>query len=261
MTRSVASCSEKQATNVRALAARANFLALDRPDVAYATKGLCPPVARPTSVDVLALKQTVRYLQHHRQLIYCFNWEPGTVSIDVYVDTDFACCQETRRGTSGGVVLIGGHLLKHWSTTQPPIALRSGEAGRVGILEGASQGLGFQSLASDLGLQLNLHAHSDSSAAICISRRRGLGKVKHIHVGDLWMQERLRNQDCSLDKMLGCEHPADVFTKFTDGSTIINMRSKMNLAIGDGRANSAPQISMIQRSPLCSVCTRSRKLC
>ena len=82
---------------------------------------------------------------------------------------------------------MGTHVLKHCAITQPTNALSSAEAELVGILKAASMGLGFQSLAADLGLQLTLHIHSDSSAAICIARRRGLGKVRHIAVGDLWV--------------------------------------------------------------------------
>ena len=141
---------------------------------------------------------------------------------------------------------MGTHLLKHWATTQPTIALSSGEAELVGILKAASMGLGFQSLASDLGLTLNLHIHSDSSAAIGIARRRGLGKVRHIAVGDLWIQERLRSKDFSLHKVAGAENPADICTKFVDRPTLDKMLNILCLHHEAGRADSAPQIASIQ---------------
>ena len=71
-------------------------------------------------------------------------------------------------------------------------------------------GLGFRSLTADLGLTLRLRIHSDSSAAIGIYRRRGLGRVRHIAVGDLWIQEKLRDGELDLVKVLGSENPADV---------------------------------------------------
>ena len=67
----------------------------------------------------------------------------------------------------------GECTLKHWSTTQSTIAISSGEAELGGIVKGASLGLGFQSMAADLGLKINVRVHSDSSAAIGISRRKG----------------------------------------------------------------------------------------
>ena len=165
--------------------------------------------------------------------------------VDVMVDTDVAGCKKTRRSTSGDVLMMGASTLKHWSTTQSTIALSSGEAELSGIVKGASLGLGFQSTAADLGITVRLRIHSDSSAAIGISRRRGLGKIRHLSVGDLWVQERLRNGDFELVKILGTQNPADVLTKFTDKPTLNNMTSKMNIHPEQGRAETAPQIAAV----------------
>ena len=62
-------------------------------------------------------------------------------------------------------MLRGGHLLKHWSNTQATVALSSGEAELRGIVKGASEGLGIQSIAADLGLEMNLEVFTDSKAA------------------------------------------------------------------------------------------------
>ena len=140
-----------QATCFRALAARANYLAQDRHDAAYAAKELCKSFANPTSTDVFALKHLVRYLVHAPRLVYRYDFADVPSKISVFTDTDFAGCTRTRRSTSGGMIFIGGHLLKHWSSTQPTVALSSGEAELVGIARGAAQGLGVQSLAADLG--------------------------------------------------------------------------------------------------------------
>ena len=89
----------------------------------------------------------------------------------------------------------GLHPIKHWSLTQTTIALSSGEAELGGICRGAAIALGLQSLASDLGIILNLEILTDATAAIGICRRRGLGKIRHLHVSDLWVQDRLRKGD------------------------------------------------------------------
>ena len=128
----------------------------------------------------------------------------------MYVDTDFAGCTQTRRSTSGGCAVISGALVKHWSKTQPTIALSSGEAELIGIGQGIAQGLGMQSLAKDMGWSLELEVHTDATAAIGIAKRRGLGKIRHLHNTDLWVQERVRNGDLKLHKILGAENPADM---------------------------------------------------
>ena len=93
-----------QSTTFRALAARANYLALDRPDVAYAAKELCRSFARPTSKDVESLRRLVRYRVHAPRIAYRYAFEKPCDKITVCVDTDFAGCVKTRRSTSGGMV-------------------------------------------------------------------------------------------------------------------------------------------------------------
>ena len=89
----------------------------------------------------------------------------------------------------------GNHLLKAWSLTQSTVALSSAEAELSGICKGTSLSLGLQSVASDLGFQWALKVRTDASAAIGVCRRRGLSKIRHLAVADLWVQERLRNGD------------------------------------------------------------------
>ena len=109
----------------------------------------------------------------------------------VFVDTDVAGCQLTRRSTSGGCAMHGAHLVKHWPTTQEAITLSSGEAELGGIVKGVVEGIGLCSLGQDPLLDMKLEVHADSVAAIGICRRSGVGRVRHLAVGQLWVQERL----------------------------------------------------------------------
>ena len=114
-----------EATLFRALAARANYLAMDRPECAYATKELCRFFATPTKTGVEQLKRLIRYLASAPRLVWHFGTHTSAEPSDlnVFVDTDFAGCQVTRRSTSGGAACRGNHLIKHWSTTQATVAL------------------------------------------------------------------------------------------------------------------------------------------
>ena len=197
----------EDATEYRALAARANYLALDRPDIAYATKELCRDFGTPTKHSVERLKRLARYLKHHPRLVWEFNYQDNCQKLDVFIDTDFAGCLRTRRSTSGGAAVRGTHLIKHWSTTQSVVTLSSAEAELTGICKGGSIGLGMQALCLDLGFDWALELHSDASAAIGICRRRGLGKIRHLAVADLWVQDRLRTKDFGLSKVLGRRTP------------------------------------------------------
>ena len=56
-------------------------------------------------------------------------------------------------------------------------------------------------------------AYGDSSAALAISQRKGCGKLRHIRVGQLWIQERVQEGDLQITKVDGTANPADLFTK------------------------------------------------
>ena len=231
-----------EATLFRALAARANYLAMDRPECAFATKELCRFVATPTKTGVEQLKRLVRYLHGAPRLVWHFKFQDEASVLTTYVDTDFGGCHTTRRSTSGGAAVRGSHLIKHWSTTQTTVALSSAEAELTGICKGASQGLGLKSVAADLGIDVTLQVMTDATAAIGICRRRGLGKVRHLATADLWVQDRLRKRDFSLEKIPGSENPSDMLTKHVDRTLLHKHMSKLGLVYESGRAISAPSI-------------------
>ncbi len=54
---------------------------------------------------------------------------------------------------------------------------------------------------------------TDSIASKGICARQGLGKVRHLDTQDLWLQQRIRNSDFSLYKVVGESDPGDLFTK------------------------------------------------
>ena len=107
----------------------------------------------------------------------------------------------------------GSHCIKHWSTTQTSVALSSGETELGGICRGTAHGLGLHALAADLGFDMKMEVLHDATAAIGICRRRGLGRIRHLHVADLWVQDRVRKGDFALTKKPGESNPADILTK------------------------------------------------
>jgi hypothetical protein len=232
--------SPADATMYRALAARCNYLSQDRPDISYSSKELCREFSVPSKASFIKLKRLCRYLNGLPRLVYMFPWQELTNVLDVFVDTDFAGCQATRRSTSGGAALIGGCLIKHWSKTQTTISLSSGEAELHGIAYGAAQALGLQSLLVDLGWTVRIRIHSDATAAIGICRRKGLGKIRHLATTDLWIQDKVRSRVLELVKVLGTENPADVLTKYVAKATMEAALARLNLLRLNGRPACAP---------------------
>ena len=54
---------------------------------------------------------------------------------------------------------------------------------------------------------------SDASAAIGIVMRRGLGKIRHIDVTQLWLQDKVRSGDIKILKVKSSENKSDLLTK------------------------------------------------
>ena len=234
--------SEADAKMYRKNAARINYLSLDRADIGYAGKELCRHMTNPTSGNWLALIRVARYLMGAPRLVYDFRWQQSGKLL-AYSDTDFAGCRLTRKSTSGGCLFLGNHLVKHWSTTQKVISLSSGEAELAGIVKGAAEAIGARSLAADLGLELSINLFSDASAAIGICRRTGIGRVRHLAVGQLWVQEKVRSGDIRLFKVAGSENPADLLTKALPRPAMDLHENYMGLTREEGRAASTPHIS------------------
>ena len=110
-----------------------------------------------------------------------------------------------------------------------------------------AQALGMQALAADMGWSLKPRVHSDATAAIGISKRRGLGKIRHLHTCDLGVQEQTRTERVLLEKILGTENPADIFTKYLDHATMAKALKTMNCEFRDGRAKAAPDTMGLKR--------------
>ena len=229
-------------TAFRGAAARGNYLAPDRIDLQYACKEVCRWMSKPSLHAWKALKRICRYLVRAPRLVYEFR-EQTVDTVDVYTDTDWAGCPKTRKSTSGGCVMLGGHAIKHWSSTQTSISLSSGEAEFAGVIRGAGQGLGYQALLRDVGIELPLRVWTDSSAAIGICSRQGLGKLRHLDTHTLWIQQAVRTKRIDLRNVDGEKNPADLLTKHSiSRQRLDDLLRLYSCRYIEGRAASAPLV-------------------
>ena len=91
---------------------------------------------------------------------------------------------------------------------------------------------------------------SDATAAIGIARRRGMGRIRHLDVTDLWVQEKFGSGAAKIDKVLGAENPADILTKHVDRQTLEKALQKMGMVQKTGRSAVAPQATGVQNQLL-----------
>ncbi len=171
----------------RMLAARMNFMAQDNPAIQFAAKEVCRKMSNPTAEDFMETKRLARFITGVMAVECECPWqeEREAQTLRIYVDSDSAGCRKTRRSTSGGLAMLGRHPVKTWSATQSVVATSSAEAELYSMAEGASRGLGFQTMLQELGVEAELAVSTDSSAAKAFASTRGLGRMRHVEVKDL----------------------------------------------------------------------------
>ena len=83
----------------------------------------------------------------------------------------------------------------------------------IAVVKGVSEGLGVKALATDWGNKFKLVGMCDSSAAMGIVGRKGVGKIRHLDVGMMWVQDLRERGGFEVKKVLGTMNPADQLTK------------------------------------------------
>jgi hypothetical protein len=219
-------------TQFRALAARANYLAQDAPDLQFAAKEVCRDMARPTLNSWKKLKVLARFVLSREAVRWHFGWQDeAEVVLAVFSDSDWAGCRKTRRSTSGGVLLVGSHCLRTWSSTQAPVALSSAEAEYYAMVDAATRAVGLRAMLLELGVVCHgpTELYSDSSAARGFAARKGLGKMRHLEVRHLWLQAEVSSHKVVLRRVAGEANPADLMTKYLGAKDVLKHLKALNL--------------------------------
>ncbi len=99
------------------------------------------------------------------------------------------------------------------------------------MAKGAAEGLGLESVLADFGIKVRFEIHSDATAAIGIASRQGLGKLRHIAVADLWVQQKLMENAFKVSKVQGKENISDLMTKALDAVRINELLDLMGIVV------------------------------
>ena len=87
-------------------------------------------------------------------------------------------------------MLFGGCVIKTYCSQQSVRALSSGDAEHYAMVKAASVSIGIRSMLMDLGVdEGKIILKTDASAAAGVAQRVGIGKIRHIEVNQLWLQE------------------------------------------------------------------------
>ena len=138
------------------------------------------------------------------------------MELHAYADSDWGGRHGSRKSTSGGLVMLGKHCIKTWSSTQGAVALSSAEAEFYAMIEAVIRSKGVLSIMKELGFMITekVQLFTDSSAAKSFVSRTGLGRMKHLEIRDLWLQREVGLGKVLVNKVLGTRNPADLMTKY-----------------------------------------------
>ena len=109
--------------------------------------------------------------------------------VNVYTDSDWAGQATTCKSTSGGVVQWRNATLKAWSRTQQTVSLSSSEAELYALTTGVAERMVTKHLLQELGHEVILMNHVDSQSAKAWSSKRGLGRMKHVMLKYMYVQD------------------------------------------------------------------------
>ena len=212
--------------------------------MAFASKEASKGMSKPTRADERKVKRLGKYLKGFPRVVQKFPWQDSELEIRVYTDADWAGCKVSRKSTSGGVIMRGGHCIKFWSKTQSSVVTSTAEAELVAMVKGTSEAKGVASFMKDLtGKDAGkIGVYTDASAAIGITQRRGIGKTRHIDVGLLWIQQNAKEGEIDVNKVDGALNPADIFTKAVPAEVTWRHMAAMGFESREGRAEEAIQV-------------------
>ena len=114
----------------------------------------------------------------------------------------------------------GEHLVDSRVASDQVRASSSGEAELYGIVDGSERGIFTKHMYEEMGRTINIDVETDSTAAIGMCSRAGVGKTRHIQVRCLWIQDAIRDKVVRLRNM---------GTKDLDGPTHQRLLQKLPL--------------------------------
>ena len=201
----------------RTIVGKLLFMQSDRPDLQYGISELSRGMKEPTVEDRVRMKKLCRYLCGTQATEWTL--EPTgdflcrATSITAMTDSDWAKDQVGRKSVSGGAVCVAGACVLTFSRRQPCVALSSAEAELYALVATLVEARGIQQFLEELGVTATIAAHVDATAAMAIASRLGPGRLKHVDIRQLWVQQEVSAGHVILHKIDSKKNPADILTK------------------------------------------------
>ena len=184
------------------------------------------------------LKHIARYLVDKQECAWQFSEQKPPTKIVAFTDADWASNDEDRRSVDTVHLFFGRALLETSTCTQQVSALSSGESEFYGVLRSSACALQIRQLLLDMNIEMGVEILPDSSAARGMVRRSGSGRVKHLEVRWLWLQEQTREKELHVGTVDTAHNSSDLGTKFHPRRRFEELLMMLPLKIGVGLISS-----------------------
>ena len=156
---------------------------------------------------------------------------PEPNSPDMFCDADYAGDKETRRSTSGMIVMMNGGPISWSSRLQKLVALSSAESEIYAVADSVKEALHVKLMCEDCGLRepgLPMTVWEDNAAAIHLGHGlRGNNKQKHFAVRLRFLWEHIHCKNIEFAKIATGDQLADALTKQLPGPAFIKFRNQI----------------------------------
>jgi len=184
-----------------------------RPHLAYIILFLAQFSSCPTDEHIKTAKQVFRYVNGTQNLAQFYRYTT-TNAIDGYVDANFAGCHDTRRSTSGYIVLPNNRRVSGLSNQQATVAKSTTEAEFVAMSYSTRHIRWLLKGLADLRLHVPIAMHADNTGANFLAVNPPINvRTKHMAVDFFIMREALQNNLFVLLKVESVNNLADICTK------------------------------------------------
>ena len=108
--------------------------------------------------------------------------------------------------------------------------------------------LGIIQLMGEWNHKVEAEVLADSTTALAVVNRKGNGKMRHVKIGKLWIQQKREDGELKYEKVLGTKNPADMMTKHIKAADIEVQLERMSMRIEEGRAKEGLKLQMLRQA-------------
>ena len=194
-----------------------------RPDIAFAVSRASRHLADPTEQDWTAVKRIFKYVLANYGLGPIYRKTSRTAAdLFAYSDADFSGCSETRRSTSGVMVMLADAPIIWTSKRQLSVALSTTEAEFIAASEATKEAVWATGLLTELGYVTKIPALliDNLSTVALIENPLFHQRTKHIDVRYKFVREHAAAGRIKPTHVPAANQYADMLTKGLNGPTL-----------------------------------------